>query len=294
MKDPKSLFLRVVEAGSFKKAATQLNVEPSTISRKVAALESELNVKLLNRSTLHSTPTELGQIYYDRLRSIIDEQEALDEEITSGLHRISGSLRIGAPVDFGAEFVVPVCRDLQIEYPELTMEMSLGSHFDNLLENKLDVAIRIGKLPDSRLVACKLGDISRVIVASPEYLRLNGVPQSLSDLSQHNFIFYSPKQARSDIEFENGSVFPHTTMHSNFTVNSVSALRNLVIKGAGLHLGPTWFFSEAIRNGDAEVVLQEHPLRSFPAYAVYLDRSFLPRKIKVFIEKMKERVKTIE
>ena len=293
MKDPKVLFIRVVESGSFKKAAEQLNIEPSSISRKIGKLESQLNVKLLNRSTLHTTPTELGQIYYDRLRTIIDEQEELDEVITRGIHSINGSLKISAPVDFVAEFVVPVCRELQEEYPELSVDMCLGSNFDNLLENKLDVAVRIGQLSDSSLIARRLCDISRVIVACPEYLRARNVILKPSDLGGHNFIFYSAKQARSDIQFGDGQIFSHTKMCSNFSVNSVSAVRALVIRGAGLHLGPRWFFADAIANGQVEVVLPKLSLKSFPAYAVYQERNYLPRKIKVFVEMLKKRVEEI-
>ena len=108
MHDAKSLFIRVVEAGSLKNAAAQLGIEPSSISRKVAALEKRLGVKLLNRSTVRTTPTEQGQTYYERLKDILDAQQALDEEISNSINKVNGTLRIGAPVDFGSQFVVPV------------------------------------------------------------------------------------------------------------------------------------------------------------------------------------------
>lgn len=294
MYEPKKLFVRVVEAGSFKKAATQLNIEPSSVSRKISALESRLGVKLLNRSTSKTTPTELGLAYYDRLHRLLEEQEALDEEITRGSQKLSGVLRIGAPVDFGAEFVVPACRDLQLKYPEISLEMSLGTNFDNLLENKLDVAVRIGNLPDSGLIAKKLGDISRVLVASPDYLNANGTPEHPSDLDKHNFILYSLKQRRTDIEFINFPNFPHTKVSSNFLVNSVSAVRKLVIGGAGIHHGPSWFFSDAIKSGEVKLLLENYPLKSFPANAVYSERVYTPKKIRLFTDLMKDVVKDIK
>ncbi|WP_462178180.1 LysR family transcriptional regulator [Pseudoalteromonas gelatinilytica] len=294
MHDAKSLFIRVVEAGSLKDAAAQLGIEPSSISRKVAALEKNLGVKLLNRSTIRTTPTEQGQTYFDRLKDILDAQQALDEEISNSIHKVSGTLRIGAPVDFGSQFVVPVCRAIQKQYPKLNFELFLGSDFENLYNNKIDVAIRIGDLADSQLIARKLGDIPRVLVASQQYLEQFGVPLSPVDLERHNFIFYSQKQAKSDIEYLNFTRFPHIKMHSNFTVNSVSAVKDLVINGVGIHLGPLWFFSEAIQEKQLIPLLTDYQLKSYSSHAVYKKHPYTPKKIKVFIDKMKEAVSSLQ
>ncbi|MET0070234.1 MAG: LysR family transcriptional regulator [Candidatus Thiodiazotropha sp.] len=288
MSETEILFLQVVESGSFKKAAEYMNLEPSSVSRKIAALEDRLKVKLLRRSTRSTTPTELGQLYYERMRIIIDEQSALEEEIRSGVHRLSGKLRISAPVDFGARFVVPVVREMQQRAPELKAELLLGSHYENLQEKNLDVAVRIGKLSDSSLVARRLGDIDRVLVASREYLDAQGTPESPDQLEAHNFILYTPEQGRSDIEFADGSRFPHTHINSNITVNSVSAIRRLVLDGVGVHLGPEWMFREDIAAGRVKRLLPDNRLMSFPVNAVYLARSYLPYKIKEFTELLSE------
>ncbi|MCH2087853.1 MULTISPECIES: LysR family transcriptional regulator [Pseudoalteromonas] len=293
MHDAKSLFIRVVEAGSLKNAAAQLGIEPSSISRKVAALEKRLGVKLLNRSTVRTTPTEQGQTYYERLKDILDAQQALDEEISNSINKVNGTLRIGAPVDFGSQFVVPVCRAMQKQYPDLNFELFLGSDFENLFSNKIDVAVRIGELANSQLIARKLGEIPRVLVASQQYLEKFGIPLNPMDLEQHNFIFYSQKQAKSDIEYLNFTRFPHVKMHSNFTVNSVSAVRDLVINGVGIHLGPLWFFSEAIHKKQLIPLLTDYQLKSYSSHAVYKKQPYTPQKIKVFIDKMKEAVSTL-
>ncbi len=293
MHDAKSLFIRVVEAGSLKNAAAQLGIEPSSISRKVAALEKRLGVKLLNRSTVRTTPTEQGQTYYERLKDILDAQQALDEEISNSINKVNGTLRIGAPVDFGSQFVVPVCRAMQKQYPDLNFELFLGSDFENLFSNKIDVAVRIGELANSQLIARKLGEIPRVLVASQLYLEKFGIPLNPMDLEQHNFIFYSQKQAKSDIEYLNFTRFPHVKMHSNFTVNSVSAVRDLVINGVGIHLGPLWFFSEAIHKKQLIPLLTDYQLKSYSSHAVYKKQPYTPQKIKVFIDKMKEAVSTL-
>lgn len=291
MIDPQHIFLQVVEAGSLKKAAEHLNMEPSSVSRKVAALENRLRVKLLRRSTSNTTPTELGQRYYEGLRQIIDDQTALEEEISGGVDQLSGRLRIAAPVDFGAQFVVPVVRHMQHQAPELRVELLLASEFENLLEKNLDVAVRIGELPDSNLIGKRLGHVDRVLVASPEYLKKNGEPRTVEELKVHNFILYSSVQARSDIEFADGSRYPHAKINSNITVNSVSAVRYLVLENAGIHLGPRWAFEKELKSGRVVQLMSDKPLKSFPAHAIYLARSYLPLKTKVFIKLMSERLR---
>ncbi|MCB1757711.1 MAG: LysR family transcriptional regulator [Gammaproteobacteria bacterium] len=291
MIDSEHIFLQVVEAGSLKKAAEHLGMEPSSISRKVAALENRLRVKLLRRSTRNTTPTELGQRYYEGLRRIIDDQVALEEEISGGVDQLSGRLRIAAPVDFGARFVVPVVRQMQQQAPELRVELLLASGFENLLEKNLDVAVRIGELPDSNLIGKLLGQVDRVLVASPGYLESNGTPQTIEDLKRHNFILYSSVQARSDIEFADGGRYPHAQISSNITVNSVSAVRYLVLQDAGIHLGPRWAFEKELQSGQVIQLLSDRPLKSFPAHAIYLARSYLPLKIKVFTQLVSERLR---
>ncbi|MCD1647538.1 LysR family transcriptional regulator [Marinobacter adhaerens] len=282
------LFVRVVESGSFKKAAESLRLEPSSVSRQVAALEERLQVRLLRRSTQRTTPTELGQRYYERLRVILDDQQALEEEIRSGVSLLTGKLRITAPVDFGTRFVVPVVCQLQELAPELSVDLVLGSPFERLVENDLDVAVRIGDLPDSSLIAKHLGQNRRVLVASPEYLGKNGTPESPEHLEAHNFVLYSSGQARSDIEFSDGSRYSHLKIRSNLTVNSVTAVRRLVLEGKGIHLGPLWVFAEDIESGRLVRLLPDKPLRSFPIHAVFPARSYLPVKVREFIRLLSE------
>ena len=282
-----AIFVQVVKAGSFKRAAEQLNLEPSSLSRKVAALEDRLKVKLLHRSTRHTRPTELGQRYFEGLSKIIDEQAALEEGISSRVELLTGSFRVSAPVDFGIGFVVPAVRRLQQEAPELVVDVTLGSGFVDLLEQGIDVAIRIGKLADSNLIARKLGEAGRVLVASPEYLDVHGIPESPEDLSNYNFILYSQTQARSDIDFDSQRI-PHSSISSTITVNSVRAIRNLVREGAGVHLGPKWAFQQDIDSGRVVRLLPGFPLKAFPVNAVYPARSYLPRKTKLFIQILTE------
>ena len=288
MQSAETLFVQVVKAGSFKRAAEQLNLEPSSLSRKVAALEDRLKVKLLHRSTRHTRPTELGQRYFEGLCKIIDEQTALEEGISSRVELLSGSFRVSAPIDFGVEFVVPAIRRLQQEAPGLVVEITLGSGFIDLLEQGIDVAIRIGELADSNLIARKLGEVDRVLVASPEYVKSHRMPKSPEDLSAHNFILYSQTQARSDVEFSDDLRIPHSKIRSSITVNSVRAIRELVRDSVGIHLGPKWAFQDDIESSRIMRLLPDYSLKAFPVHAVYPARSYLPRKTKLFIQYVSE------
>ncbi len=290
MNNLEKAFLQVVEAGSFKAAAEHLNLEPSSLSRKIAALEARLKVKLLYRSTARTRPTELGQSYYDGLRRIIDEQMALEEEIISGVSTIKGRLRIGSTLDLGEQFIVPVTLDMQKQAPELSIELILGSDIDDLAEKNLDVAIRIGPLPDSNLIAKSLGEIPRILVASPEYLKTSGVPKTPDDLINCNCVLYSPAQAKSDIEFSSGTRVPYSKLTSNVAVNSLRAIHALVKGSAGIHCGPTWLYMEDLKKGSLIRLLPSHPVTGFAVYAVYTSRSFLPKKTSELIKRLSKQI----
>ncbi|NRD75795.1 LysR family transcriptional regulator [Shewanella sp. VB17] len=293
MSTSEQAFLHVVETGSFKQAAKLLNMEPSSLSRKIAALEERLKIKLLHRSTSRTHPTELGQAYYIGLKRIIDEQMALEEEILSGVTTIKGKLRIGSTFDLAEKLITPVVLDMQREAPELKVELILSSDIDNLAEKNLDVAIRIGPLPDSNLIVKKVGEISRVLVANPEYVNQYGLPQSPSDLVNHNFVLYSAAQGRSSIEFKDGSVFRHSNMSSNMAVNSLNAIRYLVINGSGVNLGPAWLYEDDLKKGKLIRLLPSHPVKGFMVNAVYTERRFLPKKTKEFIEQLTKKISDI-
>jgi DNA-binding transcriptional LysR family regulator len=284
-------FLQVVEAGSFKKAAEHLNLEPSSLSRKIAALEARLKVKLLYRSTSRTRPTELGQTYYDGLRRIVDDQMALEEEIISGVSSIKGRMRIGSTVDLGEQFIVPVTRDMQKLAPELSIELVLGSDIDDLALKNLDIAVRIGPLRDSNLIAKLLGEIPRVLVASPEYLKTRGIPKTPDDLIHHNCILYSPAQAKGDIEFSDGTRFPYSKLTSNVTINSLRGIHSLVKDGAGIHCGPTWLYMDDLKKGRLVRLLPSHCVTGFSVYAVYASRSFLPKKTSELIKRLSEQIR---
>jgi len=286
MDEKEAIFLRVVEAGSFKAAADQMRTDPSSVSRKVAALEARLGVKLLERSTRRTMPTEAGAQYYDGLHRLHEEQLALEARVTGNADQPTGLLRVAAPVDFGALFVAPVLRDLQIRHPQLSVELLLGSSFMDLTEQGLDVAVRIGRLPNSSLIAKRLGSVPRVLVASRGYVSRCGIPATPDALACHSFIFYTRAQSQTGLSLTKDGTTHHVEMRGNFTVNSVAAIRTLVAEGHGIHLGPVWAFREGLEAGDLVALLPDYQLEAYPLHALYTATSYVPAKIRAFIDAM--------
>ncbi|WOE76048.1 LysR family transcriptional regulator [Alterisphingorhabdus coralli] len=285
------LFLRVVETGSLKAAAEQIGADPSAVSRKIAGLEQRLGVKLLQRSTKRSTPTEAGEQYYRGMRQLVDAQASLEAEVTGMVDTPTGLLRVTAPVDFGARFVTPVLSDLQEDYPDLCVELLLGSSFSDLREQGIDVAVRIGQLPDSSLIARRLGAVPRVLVASPDYLSRHGAPSDPEELSDHRFVFYRPGQRDEKITLQQGDATKSITVSGSFSANSITAIRALVVAGRGIHLGPHWAFEKEIASGEVVCLFENFQLPAYPLHTLYIAGGFVPAKVRTFIDRMAKAVR---
>ncbi|AZZ92525.1 LysR family transcriptional regulator [Hahella sp. KA22] len=290
MSSPEAIFIRVVEAGGFKQAAQQLNMEPSTVSRKVAKLEQRLKAKLLNRSTAQTTPTELGKAYYQGLRRLLNEQDALEEEIFSNSKDIKGHLRIATTVDLGDTFIAPIVEQMLKLAPELSVELILGADIADLPRSNIDVAIRLGRIEDSEMYAKYLGEIPRVLTASPEYLKAHGTPKKISDLAQHHFVLYSQLQAKSDIQFQDGSHFPAVKIRSAIMANSLKSIAYFVKSGLGVNWGPRWLYEQDLQEGKLIELLPATPTENFTVTALYTTRQFLPYRVRWFLELLGERL----
>jgi DNA-binding transcriptional LysR family regulator len=290
MNTPESLFVYVVEYGSFKKAAEYLKIEPSTLSRKIVKLEQRLQAKLLHRSTTKTFPTEIGKIYYEGLRKVISDQLALEETIFNSNNEIKGLLRISTTVDLGDNFVIPVIQKMQQQAPELNVELILGSNISDLVKNNIDVAIRIGDPGNPYIYAKHLGNPPRILVASKEYLLLNGAPKNPADLAKHNFILYSDQQSKIDIQFQNGSMFSHKKISSNIIVNSLPSILYMVKSGSGINWGPRWLYEEDLKSGELVEVLPLHPVKPFIINALYTTSEYLPYRTRWFLKLLQKKI----
>ncbi|HMR76956.1 MAG TPA: substrate binding domain-containing protein, partial [Polyangiaceae bacterium] len=203
-----------------------------------------------------------------------------------------GHLRVTAPPEFGVRFVVPVLEELECQHPRLSVELSLGTGFLDLASSDIDVAIRIGTLPDSALRVRRLGLVPRVLVASPAYLKNHGTPKLAADLSTHRFLGYlnpgaSPTLRTKTSEGQSREV---RVPRPEFTVNSIATLVRMVEAGRGVFLGPLWAFAESLRSGRVRSLLADHDFEAYPAQALYRSRRYVPAKTRVFIEAMAQRV----
>ncbi|MEM7665954.1 MAG: LysR family transcriptional regulator [Pseudomonadota bacterium] len=282
---PDQIFIRVVEAGSLRAVAEEMGVDPSSVSRKVSALEDRLQAKLLRRSTKRSVPTEAGLRYCEGVRRLLDERAALEADVAGLIDEPRGRLRIGAPVDFGARFVAPVIADLMRDAPDLDVELVLGSGFDDLTQGGLDAVVRIGTLTDSSLVARKVAVVPRVIVGAASYFEKHGMPATPADLSDHPFVFYKGGQRRLALDLQCNGRKKRAEATGRVAANSVTAIRQLVLGGAGLHHGPLWALEEDIAAGRVLIALPDWHTPAFPVHVVRLASSYVPAKVREFSDR---------
>ncbi len=280
--DDDALFLAVIDGGSFRAAAAASGLDPSRVSRRISALEDRLGVKLLNRTTRASSATEAGARYAEGVRRLADARAALLAEVTGGQDMPSGRLRVTAPTDFGARFIAPVLAEMAMEFPDLSVDLRLGSGFLDLLAEGIDVAIRIGQLPDSNLTARRIGQSRRVLVAIPDVAKHINSPD---DLTRTGVLSYRSgiSEMRADLEFE--ELQHDVRMPCRICVNSMSAIREMVLAGHGTHLGPEWAFAEDLREGRVVSALPGTRFASFPIHAVWLPTPFQPAASRMFVER---------
>jgi DNA-binding transcriptional LysR family regulator len=277
-------FVHVVDAGSFVAAAQRLNLSPAMVSRHVRELEERLGTRLLNRTTRRIGLTEAGAAYHERCQQILREIEEIDLAVGSEAQHPRGVLRVNAPVVFGARHLSLALAQYVRRYRDVLIDLSLTDRFVDLLEEGADVAVRIGELRESSLVARRLCPIRLVVCASPAYLERHGVPRTLADLAQHNCLGYT--YTRGGMEWEligpQGPVV--VPIRGSMRANHGEVLYQAAIDGVGLVLQPTFMAGEALAAGRLRAVLTEYRPAELSAYAVFASRKFLSAKVRTFVD----------
>ena len=287
-------FLRVVELGSIRAAAKERGVEPSSISRRINALEYRLGVKLLDRTGLSSSVTEAGAHYFKSMVDLIGQIDALETEIAGEAHIPKGLLKVTASIDFGQTHVVPWMLEFRNKYPDVQVELVLSSDYQDLSMDEFDVAIRIGNLSDSALIARKIGTVPRVIVASKDYISRNGAPQTPEELAQHEFVFFRAKNRKRPLVVHSEDGKEHAIeCRGSITVNAVGSIIQAVRGNCGLNMGPRWAFQRHIDSGELVELLPQLKLPSPPIYAIWKPAVVQPARIKVFVDFLDIKVRTI-
>jgi len=279
-----SVFRRVVETGNFSEVAREMEMSQPTVSKHVAALESRLNVKLLNRSTRSLSLTDVGKHYYDRSVTLLDELYETESTLQNQQSQPTGTLRINTPVTFGELNIVPHIWQFLSEYPELNIDLIMDDHYVDLVKEGVDMAIRVGPLTDSSLISRKIGDSPRVAVASPEYLAVNGEPETLQDLKTHNCIVYMLLTTLNEWHFTGAQGKESIRVKGRFSVNNPAAIRQAVLADQGIAITPLWLMDDCIKKGDAKVILDQYMPTPLEIHAIYPGRRFVPAKVRCFID----------
>lgn len=283
------LFVKTIEAGSFSELGRQLHMAPSSISRQINALEEELGVRLLQRTTRNINLTEAGQIYYERVSKILGDLDEAQQAIMELQASPRGTLRVNVAIPFGERIIVPLIPDFLALYPELNIDLTLEDRAIDLVEGRVDLAIRIGRLADSSIVARKLAENHFVICASKHYLELNGSPSTPEDLNTHNCIVNRNLSGGNIWEFSKDSSVRKVIVNGNFQTNSGGALYKAMLSDLGIAALPTWYVGEDIENGKLERILPEYEMSisamtNAGIFALYPAGQYLPPKVRVFID----------
>ena len=274
-------FVRAAELGGFAPAATALGVSPTMVGLHVRALENRLGSRLLNRTTRRQSLTEVGRLYYERCRQILADIEDADQTASQLRAAPRGRLRVNAPVSFGVHALTPVITDYLAVYPEVEVDLAVNDRVIDLVEEGFEVAVRVGSLADSGLVARPLAPYQLVICASPEYLARRGAPRQPADLAQHNCLHFDRWGAPNTWTFHSGE---SAAADGTFRTNNGEALRVAALRGLGIIQQPSVLLADDLRSGRLVQVLPEYSLPTRPMHLVYLpDRRPTP-KLRTFID----------
>ena len=283
-----TIFVRVVERGSFSAVARELQTSQPTVSKVLRALESELGGKLIARSTRQLSLTDEGQRYYNECRNILAAVETAELSFQSGRESIAGHLRIGSSVSFGRLQIAPRLAPFLRQHPNLDIDLQLSDQNQDLISEGLDVTFRIGELNDSGLIARHLGFTHRVTVAAPAYLQQHGQPQAPQDLSAHNCLQFNLLNSQNLWLYEKEGRRHEVRIKGNAQSNNSEAIREMVLAGLGIALSPVWLFSEDLKAGRVTAILPDYVAQSLPIHAVSPANRRQSARVKAFVDYMSQ------
>jgi DNA-binding transcriptional LysR family regulator len=280
-----ALFIRIVETGSFSKAAAESGITQPTATKAVAAMERRLGVRLLHRTTRGVKPTEVGTVYYDKCKAIAHEIEAADNLATLTQGGVGGTLRVSCSVAFGRRVLVPLAMKHMRAHPSLTVDLSFEDRYVNLVEQGVDLAVRMGRLADSTLGARYLGRNPWVTVAANAYLKAHGTPRQPADLSRHACIIYSTVQGDDRWMLTAPDGAQHVVpVRGPLRSNNLSAVLAAAREGLGIAVLPRYVARESLADGVVRPILERYSLPTQEIHAVYPSPKLVPGKVSSFIE----------
>lgn len=261
-------FVRVVETGAFARAAERMGTSKSILSRRVARLEKQLGAKLLTRTVQGAQPTEIGRTYHARASNILAELEAAREVVAAAVTRIAGPIRLTAPITFGTRHLAPALIDFVAIHPEVELDLSFDDKRVDMVGGGFDLAIRIGDLPDSSLIARKLTTVRSSVLASPDYLARKGSPQRPADLNGHDLLIYANLPASDQFRFASSRPMQAITGRIRMRADNGEVLLTAATGGLGVVILPDFIAGPAIASGALQPLLRDHPLAEVGLHAV--------------------------
>lgn len=261
-------FARVVETGSFARAAERLGLSKSIVSRRVLRVETGLGARLLARTARGAHPTDIGGDYYARVAGIMAELEAAHEAVAAATQEVAGPIRLTAPLSFGVKHLAPALADFMAAHPRIELDLSFEDRTVDLVGQGYDLAVRIGMLTDSALVAKKLAPVRAALVASPAYLDARGRPEHPRDLTAHDGLFYSNTGSSEEWRFRIDGRTERVRMTGRLRSNNGDVLREAACAGLGVAILPSFIVADAMEAGKLEIVLPAFPLEESALYAV--------------------------
>ena len=280
------IFCETVTTGGFTVAARRLDLSPSAVSKQISRLEDRLGVRLFNRTTRRLSLTEEGRAFFERSQAILADIEEAERAITDQQRIPRGTLKINSPVSFGRHQLMPLLSKFMRQHPQVRIELELTDRTVNLLEEGVDVLIRVAELSDSSHIARKLADNHRLICAAPNYLARYGTPQTPDDLLQHNCIrLNQPTSSFNDWEFQLPDGRTHTVhVSGNLAINQSDVIYTAVLSGMGLARLAAFLVGPDIKAGRLIPVLTQFSHNRTSIYAIYPHRRHLSSKVRAFVD----------
>jgi DNA-binding transcriptional LysR family regulator len=284
-------FVRVVEAGSITKAAQQLNIAKSAVSRRLKELEARLGVQLMTRTTRKLTLTDTGETLYKRFVVVLADWTESEAAASDAQAALAGSIRIAAPLSFGVTHLGPAIIDFMREHPLVDFDIDFSDRKVDLITEGMDLAIRIGSLPDSSLIARKIAALSTVATASPAYLKEHGTPQSPDDLKTHKELRYGYRTNASWFYKTPDGAEGKIEMSPRLRATNGEFLRDAAVAGEGVLIEPRFIIYENLRDGSLIEILPGYQWQDITAYAVYPPTRHLSVRVRAFVNFLIERYK---
>ena len=277
-----SAFVRVVETGSFSAAARHMRVGQPAVSKAIGQLEERLGVRLLLRSPRGLKPTEAGQRFYEHARAAIEKAEQAELAASGAGKGLSGRLRVSAPVTFARLHVIPRLPILMKSHPALDVEVVLADREIDLIEEGVDVALRLGSLVDSALTARKLAQCPRLVISTPSYFREFGRPTAPEDLNRHQVVIYAQRGGGTEWTFRKDGEEVSVSLHGRLRVSAAEGIREAVLAGMGIAIVSEWMFGPELKTGLVETALSDWQLPEIDLWAVFPTGKLASAKARTF------------